>query len=265
MGGAVDCKFYDADTGILVGISEVDYSAIDPYLNSRPVIIRTTDAGQSWTEQYRGHRTKEWCWKISWPSYNTIYVSLESVNTDSLCVLKSEDAGMTWRRVLVTASWSKNIQGIGFINDTIGWIAGRTKGGFKTTDGGRTWSNWGSHTANRFRFMVGDSLGWVAGQQASKLVITPNAAVLDGVQTDEVRIIHSTSGPVLITRFHEPTEMSFKIIDVLGRTLFHSPELSVSSGSAKIALPHNLLPPLSFVLVTRGTSSFVLRCMDPWH
>jgi photosystem II stability/assembly factor-like uncharacterized protein len=160
----VDCYFWSKDTGIVVG----GWSPTNSYSNSYSVVLFTTNGGESFTQVYKSSIDREWCWKINFINRTTGFVSLES--TQRAGFLKTTDGGYTW--VSTPIPVTRDIQGIGFINENTGWVGGFDTYSYGTTDGGATWSqlSWGkSH--NRFRFF-GDSLAYSVGVQVYKYTKT---------------------------------------------------------------------------------------------
>jgi photosystem II stability/assembly factor-like uncharacterized protein len=158
-GDLVDVKFFSADTGFIVGGTDADFNL------SHGVILKTVDGGNTWQTIYTSVQDSTWCWKQTWPSINTGYISLQRMN-GPVYFLKTIDGGTTWSENLLTNS-DYFCQGIGFLNDSTGWIGGSfiNNNSFQTNDGGITWSivNMG-HPINRFRF-TSDSTGYCAGQR----------------------------------------------------------------------------------------------------
>ena len=117
---AVDCYFYSPDSGFVVGgYAETN----DPSYDSlRSVVIFTSDGGQTWTTRYLSPVKDGHCWKISFPSHNTGYVSIENENQPDGNILKTTDTGINWVAKVVPGLYSK--QGIGFVNDSVGWVGG---------------------------------------------------------------------------------------------------------------------------------------------
>lgn len=157
----VDCKFFSADTGFVVGCTGTSFS------NERYAIFYTTDGGINWqtvcsTTSFHGH-----CWKVDFPSRNVGYVSVESwTGTDSIPVLKTADGGLTWNEKL----WSVPLwyeQGIGFINDTTGWCGDMINQVKQTNDGGDTW-NVIPFVENFNRFRKIDSVAYASGNRIWK-------------------------------------------------------------------------------------------------
>ncbi|MBX7043384.1 MAG: metallophosphoesterase [Ignavibacteria bacterium] len=158
----VDCYFWSPDSGIVVG----GYN-INSYQNGNAVILITSDGGASWQRVYRSGRSGEWCWKISFISKDTGFVSIERHSGMSY-YLKTTDRGFTWQE---NPFLVYDQEGIGFINSSTGWIGGWTGPTYKTTDGGANWSQlpW-SYFVNRFRFMNNFSSGYAVGDRVYKLL-----------------------------------------------------------------------------------------------
>jgi photosystem II stability/assembly factor-like uncharacterized protein len=156
-GGIVDLHFFNKDTGIAVG------GSLPNYLSGKGRILRTVDGGNTWTVVHTSTHTQEICWKVSFPSPNIGYVSLQSFRSGGAqYFLKTTDGGLTWTDLPFLSGGSYNVQGIGFINDTTGWIGGDPFN-YKTMNGGLTWTldNFGNRV-NRFR-IFGDTLVYAAG------------------------------------------------------------------------------------------------------
>jgi photosystem II stability/assembly factor-like uncharacterized protein len=161
--GLIDVYFFHPDTGIAVGLTNVVHNS------SSGVVLFTTDGGQTWEKRFTTTRIGEWCWKISFPTKEVGYASIQRNSQTSNHFLKTTDGGKTWQeKPFPIAPYF--IQGIGFINEKLGWIGGRNaaSSGYQTDDGGENWqpAGFGSQL-NRFRFL-NDSLGYAVGQQAYK-------------------------------------------------------------------------------------------------
>ena len=180
-GGLVDVYFANPDTGFAVGTTGNWYTGSG-------VILHTSNGGNNWEVIRTTDRDSEICWKLSFPSSKMGYISIESFRTsiDSQFCLKTIDGGQTWNEVYFTTEAGAfndggfDAQGIGFINDNLGWIGGRDSGTlgkeYKTEDGGATWSteNWG-RSLNRFRW-VGDGIAYFSGSQVYKFQISSGIA-----------------------------------------------------------------------------------------
>jgi len=160
-GGLVDMHFFTPDSGFAVGTSGI-------WNLGSGIILFTSDGGSTWQVRHTSTHSQEICWKIFFPSANTGYVSLQSFRgSGPQYFLKTSDGGQTWQDLSFMSSGNFNAQGIGFINDTTGWIGGGSYN-YKTTNGGLSWTTetWGA-TVNRFRFFS-DTIGYAAGAKVYK-------------------------------------------------------------------------------------------------
>jgi photosystem II stability/assembly factor-like uncharacterized protein len=166
--GLVDCYFWSADSGIVIGDRGTAAQAWD----SGGVILSTFDGGDTWQVRYENPERIGVCWKISFPSRNIGYVSLQEFNFNGNCIfLKTTDGGLNWEEKVYSPDYY-NAEGIGFINDTVGWIGGDFTHSYMTIDGGDTWikDTIGitpepypfEGALNRFRF-ISDTLGYGSG------------------------------------------------------------------------------------------------------
>ncbi len=162
----VDCYFSSPDSGIVVGGTNLDLR------QSRCIVLFTANGGTTWSVRHVGSRMNEWCWKISFPSRNVGYISLErlwdSGDTTQVYFLKTTNRGVTWaEKLFLTRHYDE--EGIGFVTDSLGWIGGWATPSYpnaptyETTDGGETWRvmDFGRNV-NRFRRM-NDTLAYAAG------------------------------------------------------------------------------------------------------
>jgi photosystem II stability/assembly factor-like uncharacterized protein len=156
------------------------------YDRLKPVVLFTADGGQTWEDRLQNSGINfprgEWGWKIDFLTSQIGFVSLE--NDSAAAILKTVDGGQSWKRIEVKDP-QKNVEleGIGFINETVGWVGGwghgfpsnplgTTSG---TTDGGATWSdaNEVGRFINRFRFTGSEPIvGYAAGGTVYQCVAT---------------------------------------------------------------------------------------------
>lgn len=155
--GLVDVHFFTKDSGFAVGLTDITHA------QSRAIILKTADGGDTWDTSYVADRTNEWAWKITFPSRKTGYVSLQrNGGVAPVYILKTTDGGLTWNPKLFSST-GYFVQGIGFLNDTLGWAGGTSLQPKQTTDGGETWVPLAiGNSLNRFR-KVNDSLMFVSG------------------------------------------------------------------------------------------------------
>jgi len=154
----IDCFFFDADHGFVVGAIGVGNAR-------RAVILGTTNGGADWTTRHTTDRMAEWCWKISFPTPLIGYVSIERFS-GSTYFLQTTDGGLTWQDRFFRDNYI--VQGIGFATPDLGWIGGPTGPCYESTDAGASWqlAGFGVHV-NRFRFL-GPSIGYAVGSTVYK-------------------------------------------------------------------------------------------------
>jgi photosystem II stability/assembly factor-like uncharacterized protein len=136
------------------------------YDKLKPVIMHTADGGKSWEDRLQNSGidfpSGEWGWKIQFLNPQIGFVSLE--NDSAAAILKTSDGGQSWKRIEIRDP-QKNVEleGVGFIDEKVGWVGGWGHGFFSgtpdgttsgTTDGGETWFNANDvgRFLNRFRF-----------------------------------------------------------------------------------------------------------------
>jgi photosystem II stability/assembly factor-like uncharacterized protein len=171
MGGLMDVYFMNTNLGFTVGMDTNSFYS-PPYFGS---IARTTNGGASWQVVASAHVTNSYFWKMSWPTTNVGYVSLQQNNSYSSFVFyKTTDGGQTWvsNGIPLTVIGSPStfeLQGVGFVSTNEGWLGGGSLSPpynmIHTTDGGLTWTPMGYNNANnlnRFRF-VNSTLGYLSG------------------------------------------------------------------------------------------------------
>ncbi len=155
----VDVFFFDEQHGFIIG-------ADNPNLVfAHALVLETRDGGQTWTVRHRSSGLGEWGWKISFPTPQTGYVSIEKFSGAKF--LKTTDGGQSWSEFVIRGS--SPLQGIAFVTENTGWASGRGVTSV-TTDGGQTWARETSAldgNINRF-FMVNDSLGYAVGAHVHK-------------------------------------------------------------------------------------------------
>lgn len=136
-GMLLDVHFVDATTGFLAAATSPDVT------QARTLILRTTDGGATWSRVHEGTRPYENVWKLSFPSATVGYGSVQSYDPDPAksqrFVLKTTDGGATWSELPLVDEHAVRQFGIGFVDESTGWV-GAVPGGFATTDGGKTWA-----------------------------------------------------------------------------------------------------------------------------
>ena len=179
----VDVFFRDEQHGWVVGgKAEVPHPQRKDVV---PVVLFTDDGGETWENRLAGIAAElpkgEWGWKIQFLDEHVGFVSLE--NDEDGAVLKTVDGGQSWtRKPLNDPQDNANLEGIGFVDDRLGWAGGwgdkDFAGGFtsETRDGGETWTD-ANHVGrflNRFRFIHEPELvGYASGDFVYKYSTAP--------------------------------------------------------------------------------------------
>ncbi|MEM6328467.1 MAG: T9SS type A sorting domain-containing protein [Bacteroidota bacterium] len=223
----IDVRFTDPMNGIVVGGT----NAVGA--DGQAIVLATSDGGETWTERFRssgGTAGSEWAWKLSFPTDQVGYVSVEYLGlANDGKLLKTTDGGLTWTELAVPGGGS--MQGVGFINEDIGWTSGRGTD-MLTTDGGLTWAPTFDldGSVNRFEFF-GDSLGFAMGEriyQVQRVTTTSEPTPADAFALSVSP--SPATGPVTVSyRLGAPTEAEVLVFDALGRrvAVLHSGPQSV--------------------------------------
>lgn len=185
MGGLMDVYFLNPNLGFAVGMNTNSFYS-PPYYGS---IARTTNGGLSWQVMVTTTITNCYFWKMSWPTTNVGYVSLQqNAAYSSFVFYKTTDGGSTWvsNGIPLSAIGSPpsfELQGVGFVSTNEGWLGGGSLAApynmIHTTDGGLTWTPMGyvnANNLNRFRF-VNSTLGYLSGIKLHVFHLPPAAAI----------------------------------------------------------------------------------------
>jgi photosystem II stability/assembly factor-like uncharacterized protein len=164
--GLVDTWFKSKDTIFVSGNG----------LDGRGIVLRSADTGNTWNEvSTPGTVPTSWAWKFIFPTPSVGYVSLEEVDIhdthlgNKTHILKTIDGGRTWNLIDTKITSNIDIQGIGFINATHGWIGGNSVGMYETLDGGTSWKLVNSYkNLDRF-FPVNSKTYYFSGTTIFKL------------------------------------------------------------------------------------------------
>jgi photosystem II stability/assembly factor-like uncharacterized protein len=173
---AFDVKFLDEKRGFIASSSHADVA------EANAVILATEDGGATWTQVYRSTRPFETTWKLSFPTPDTGYCTIQSYNPDPTAsqrfVAKTTDGGRTWSEVPLVDDHKVREFGIAFLDAEVGWI-GAVPHGFGTVDGGKTWEpvDFGN-AVNKIRLIHGEDgiTGYAIGVEIHKLMLPSSAA-----------------------------------------------------------------------------------------
>ncbi|WP_456440336.1 YCF48-related protein [Psychroserpens sp.] len=160
----VDVYFKDENIGYASGQSDQDTGL-------RGIIVRTIDGGQTWNTVVLGEDSNERIWKIQELNDSVMYGSVEA-HTDTPEYYKSIDGGQTWQLKSVTsAGVDGTIQGIGFLNEDIGWVGGYDTFFYETTNEGNSWEFKPSIGTSFNRFQrINDTLMYTSGTNVYKYI-----------------------------------------------------------------------------------------------
>ncbi len=130
--GLVDIHFVDSNRGFAVGQSAQGTGL-------KAIVIGTTDGGTTWNELAIGEHTNQRAWKLQMLDDAIFYASIEEFEP-SPQYFKSVDSGQSWQlQTVETSNTSGTMQGIGLLNEDLGWIGGFSQLFYETEDGGQTW------------------------------------------------------------------------------------------------------------------------------
>ncbi len=214
--GLIDVFFTTPDSGFAVGLTHVDHE------QSSGIILFTADGGETWEERFRTSRTGEWCWKLSFPSRQVGYASLQRNSRSPIFFLKTSDGGATWEEKLFSSSYYF-VQGIGFVTEREGWIGGNSSSpSFRTVDGGETWQpDPIGARMNRFRFL-NDSLGYAVGRAVHKYALATSVGIA-GADVPSAAVFFSNhpnpfrETTILRYSLAAPAPVRLDVYDVQGR------------------------------------------------
>jgi photosystem II stability/assembly factor-like uncharacterized protein len=176
----LDIHFQSEDTGYVFAGTSADIT------EASARILRTTDGGQNWIPVYTSNRQFEITWKASFPSSQVGYATIQSYNSSSTqrYIVKTTDGGLTWNELPLVNNGTREF-GIGFINDSVGWVGGENSG-YQTLNGGLTWTsaNLGQY-ANKFSIVKntdGSSTAYAIGLRLYKMT----TGIASGLNKDKM-------------------------------------------------------------------------------
>ena len=164
----IDARFTSPTEGILVGGSAANPMAC--------TIVHTSDGGQTFDTVFTSKTHDSLCWKISFPSDQVGYVSVQDTDTGTPTFAKTTDGGKTWSEKPLPMNTKGPYPGIGmgFITEEIGWVSpdDPTLPTYRTLDGGETWTADAALKSpiNRFRF-VDPTTSYAIGAAVWKLTV----------------------------------------------------------------------------------------------
>jgi len=127
-------------------------------------ILKTTDGGETWTQQFSGLSGNLHHVDVCFTDENNGFIIgfiLGSQSQDY--ILKTTDGGQTWNTNFNYQDY--NLSSLYFVNNELGWVGGMNGFLIKTTDAGDTWQIQNSETGNLISdlFFFNESNGWFTG------------------------------------------------------------------------------------------------------
>jgi photosystem II stability/assembly factor-like uncharacterized protein len=172
----VDCYFISKDTGFVCGSGALSYGL--------GIILKTEDGGSTW-QLKASTLSGYYVWKLDFVTNQLAYASIESDGlVDSAAILKTIDGGNTWQKLNVTVNFNE-MQGIGFLNDTLGWCGGWTGGMWQTSDGGITWEHIAVGNGFNRYFRITPTLIYAAGGLLHVYKPTEITSVIDYLSSND--------------------------------------------------------------------------------
>ncbi len=131
------------------------------------VVLKTVDGGATWTQIYATNIAGEYVWKLQVleSNPNVIFGSVESVAPMLGKLIRSVDNGLTWTSKEVPDT---DIQAVGFISETHGWMGGHHSSFLETFDAGTTWTDIGIGSNLNRIFFVNENLAYASGSTIYK-------------------------------------------------------------------------------------------------
>jgi photosystem II stability/assembly factor-like uncharacterized protein len=168
----IDARFTSPTDGIVIGSTPGDLSGGDPPFYC--TILHTGDGGSTWDTVFTSKTEDSLCWKMSFPSSNVGYVSVQDAGgAGPPSFVKTNDGGKTWAEKPLPTNKSGFYPGIGigFLTETIGWVSAdytstdAPEPTYRTIDGGETWTVDATLKSpiNRFRFLSPTSAVAIGG------------------------------------------------------------------------------------------------------
>lgn len=167
-----DIKMFNKNEGFVCA------STGDDLEKSRACILYTNNGGNTWQNVYQSNRPYEISWKISFPTRETGYATIQSYNPDTTVItqhfIKSENGGKNWTEYELCKDYAARSFGVGFINEKNGFI-GTMNSGYQTKNGGMSWSKIDlGYACNKIRIIKkpnGEIFGYAIGVSVYKLKV----------------------------------------------------------------------------------------------
>ncbi len=225
--GLVEVLFIDENIGFASGLN-----------SNGGVIIKTINGGVTWTEIYNTNVPGEYVWKLQilpGTGNNTIFGSVESVAPNLGKLIKTFNGGNNW----ISKSFPDvDVQAVGFVSATHGWMGGHHTGFFETLDGGDTWTNISVGSNLNRIFFLSPTLAYASGSTLYRFSDT-SLASNTFVETERVPLfVTLTPNPVVdklnfSVEFLNNDHIKIELYDSLGRRLKELKKEDISEAMTK--------------------------------
>jgi photosystem II stability/assembly factor-like uncharacterized protein len=180
----VEIKFLDELNGFAAGRNATG-----------AVVLKTTDGGTTWSTIYNANIVGEYIWKLQIldSNPNVMFGALFASAPNPGKLIKTTDGGITWATFDAP---EPDIEAVGFISETKGWMGGHNTGFFETTDGGATWTDLGiGGNLNRI-FIIDNDLAYAAGATIYKFTTETLSINNSNIEYKADLAIRLTKNPV---------------------------------------------------------------------
>lgn len=222
----VEVLFVDENEGFVSGQSETG-----------GVVLKTMDGGLTWTEIFNSNIPGEYVWKLQIlaSNPNVMFGSIETAAPNSGKLIKSDDAGQSW----VSRDFpDPDVQAVGFLTETHGWMGGHHTGFYETFDAGVTWTDTGIGSNLNRIFFINDNLAYASGTTVYKFS-DDGLAVNDFAEADRVPLkVTVNPNPIkdklnVSIEFKESDHLRLELYDNLGHRIKELQRDNISSASKK--------------------------------
>lgn len=195
--------FLDANTGYAGARSSI--------ITDGSVVLRTTDAGDSWSRVYKSFIQSEHVWNLWFVNSLTGYGTVERYVPGNGAIVKTTNGGLNWIRIEVPAT-STDLDPVTFINANTGWIAnhsGGTNGIWQTTNGGVNWVNINVGSRIHGMYAVNDSTVYACGRDVYKY--TKDMVSIGNSNSNSVPVFNVLN-PNYPNPFNPETVISYELV-----------------------------------------------------
>lgn len=255
--GLVDVFMIDSVNWLISGQS-------DNLSGYKATILKTTDGGNTWTRVAISSEYNTYCWKMFFLPSGIGYAAIEDF--DDALFFKTVDWGNTWQEIFIgNAGNNFDLGGIGFLNDTLGWITPQHSFGmFETANGGATWafSNFG---ANMNRFVKLNATDMIASGEIiykySNVTGIQNPVVSSAKKIHSVEISPNPVSKTLTVRLKlgSSTMMLLDLLEPNGKNIRQVERKFFTKGEYQFTLDAGRLNPGTYLIHMRTNEDFITK------